>query len=148
MLFMPFNIIGIWFRGLLSIAILTGGIYFLSRWYADSHATLVIEEPVVASPALRSPRRCSTSWNRGHGTHAGAIFRFVPGWNRPTIELAVALALLAWATAGRAMGNCFQMMFLRPGEGAVTDRTAWKVRRFAGEGQSEERRCKPRLKGT
>ena len=29
MYFMPFNILGMWFRGLLSIAILAGGIYLL-----------------------------------------------------------------------------------------------------------------------
>jgi hypothetical protein len=32
---MPFQILGIWFRGLLSIAILAGGIYLLQRWYDE-----------------------------------------------------------------------------------------------------------------
>jgi hypothetical protein len=60
------------------------------------------------------------------------VFRFVPGRNRPTLELAVALALLAWATAGRVIGNRFQMMFLRRGETAGTDLAALesnKIRR-------------------
>jgi pimeloyl-ACP methyl ester carboxylesterase len=128
--FMPFNIIGIWFRGLLSIAILTGGIYLLSRWYADSHATLVIEEPVVAAPS-DSVRRVDVQPVGTEVTvHTRRIFRFVPGWNRSTIELGVALALLAWATAGRAMGNCFQMMFLRPGEGAGTDQPALESKKI------------------
>ena len=48
------------------------------------------------------------------------IFRFDPGWNRPTLELAAALAFLTWATAGRLIGNGFRLILLRPGEAAGT----------------------------
>ena len=120
MLFLPFNILGIWFRGLLSIAILAGGIYLLSRWYDDSHATEVIEEPVATAPS-DAVRRVDV---RPVGTEITVptrrIFRFDPGWNQPTLELAAALALLTWATVGRLIGNGFQLMFLRPGENAGT----------------------------
>ena len=34
--FMPFNILGIWFRGLLAVAIIAGGVYLLKRWYDES----------------------------------------------------------------------------------------------------------------
>ena len=53
MFFMPFNILGMWFRGLLSIAILAGGIYLLYRWYDDSH--VVEQTPVpVATDKVRA----------------------------------------------------------------------------------------------
>src|SRR3984885_10215010 len=114
--FMPFNILGLWFRGLLSIAILAGGIYLLSRWNHDSHVTEVIEEPVATAPS-DAIRRVDV---RPAGTEitvpARRIFRFDPGWNQPTLELAAALALLTWATLGRLIQNGFQMLILRSGE--------------------------------
>jgi pimeloyl-ACP methyl ester carboxylesterase len=114
--FMPFNILGLWFRGLLSIAILAGGIYLLSRWYHDSHVTEVIEEPVATAPS-DAIRRVDV---RPAGTEltvpARRIFRFDPGWNQPTLELTAALTLLTWATLGRLIQNGFQMMILRSGE--------------------------------
>ncbi len=49
--FMPFHILGIWFRGLLSLAIIAGGIYALRTWYHDSQ---VLEtRPVTARPGGR-----------------------------------------------------------------------------------------------
>jgi pimeloyl-ACP methyl ester carboxylesterase len=43
------------------------------------------------------------------------VFRFEPGWNRPTGLLAAALALLAWASLGRWIGHGVRMLTLRPG---------------------------------
>jgi pimeloyl-ACP methyl ester carboxylesterase len=130
MLFMPFNIIGIWFRGLLSIAILAGGIYLLSRWYDDSHVTEVIEEPVVTAPSDAVRRVDGRAVATEITVSTRRIFRFVPGWNRPTLELAAALALLTWATAGRMIGNGFQLMFLRPGENAGTELPALESKKI------------------
>src|SRR4051812_49052632 len=104
MFFMPFNILGMWFRGLLSIAILGGCGYLLHRWYEDSH--VVERTPVtVATDEVRAEdvppgverRPASTVVTRT----GRRVFRFDPGWNRPTLELAAALALLVWATGGR-----------------------------------------------
>ena len=81
MLFMPFNILGIWFRGLLSIAILAGGIYLLSRWYDDSHATEVIEEPVVTAPSDAVRRVDVRPVATEITVPTRRIFRFDPGWN-------------------------------------------------------------------
>jgi pimeloyl-ACP methyl ester carboxylesterase len=121
MLFMPFNILGIWFRGLVSIAILAGGIYLLSRWYNDSHATEVVEEPVVTAPSDADRRVEVRAFANEITVPSRRIFRFDPGWNRPTLELAAALAFLTWATMGRLIGIRFQMMFLRSGADAGTD---------------------------
>jgi pimeloyl-ACP methyl ester carboxylesterase len=104
--FMPFNILGIWLRGWLSIAIIAGGIYLLKRWYDDSH---VIERaPIAAGPVADE--------NESDGKHSRPapaevvgssrrVFRFEPGANRQTAYLASALALLAWAFAGRLIGQ-------------------------------------------
>ena len=46
--FMPFNIIGMWLRGLLAIALLGLSIYLLREWY--ERATTV-HEPIVAADA-------------------------------------------------------------------------------------------------
>ncbi len=111
MLFMPFNILGIWFRGLLAIAILGGGIYFLQRWYDDSHVLVPVSRPVaVDSP--HDERKIEIIPER-------RVFRFDPGWNKPTGALAAAIALLAWATVGRLIGNGMWMLRLRQGEPAV-----------------------------
>ena len=45
---MPFQILGIWFRGLLSIALLGAGIYLLRQWYEEGRPR-VVERPVVAA---------------------------------------------------------------------------------------------------
>src|SRR5690348_13941042 len=105
--FMPFHILGIWFRGLLSIAILAGGIYLLSQWYQESHRV----EPAPASVTTarapagdirtgeeRRPVPVSTTLSDRR------IFRFEPGWNTPTLELAGAVALLIWASLGGWIG--------------------------------------------
>lgn len=104
--FAPFNILGIWFRGLLSIAILAGGIYFLRRWYDDCHVVEAVSRP----PAIVTPHE------NGPATEVVAaqrVFRFRPGWNRPTGELTAALALLLWAMAGRWVGQGASLLALR-----------------------------------
>jgi pimeloyl-ACP methyl ester carboxylesterase len=111
--FMPFNILGMWFRGSLSIAILAGGIYLLKRWYDDSH---VVEVVIPAGETVGSERlkeRVVEGINDGSGRR---VFRFEPGWNRQTGELAAALALLTWATVGRLIGNGVSMLTLRQGK--------------------------------
>ena len=77
--FMPFNILGMWFRGLLSIAILAGGIYFLKRWYDDSHVVEVVIPTGETVGSERWKERVLEGFNDGSGQR---VFRFVPGWNR------------------------------------------------------------------
>src|SRR4051812_4098249 len=102
---MPFNILGIWLRGLMAIAILAGGLFLLDRWYEDSH----VVEPVrtVAPPreAQRDDRARAPDATPAEtaAVPGRRVFRFDPGWNRQTAFLASGLALLAWAFAGRAI---------------------------------------------
>jgi pimeloyl-ACP methyl ester carboxylesterase len=99
--FMPFNILGIWFRGLLSVAILAGGIYLLYRWYDESHVVIQTPSPAtkVETPGDGRPEDAADA------VPARRLFRFDPGLNRPTYLLAAGCALLAWATAGRWIGH-------------------------------------------
>jgi pimeloyl-ACP methyl ester carboxylesterase len=118
MFFMPFNILGMWFRGLLSIAILAVGIYLLYRWYDDSH--VVEQTPVAVSTDNARAEDVPPGGERRPSTTTVTvprhrIFRFDPGWNRPTLELATALALLVWATGGRLVGQGLSMLTLRSG---------------------------------
>jgi len=97
-----------WFRGQLSIAILAGGIYLLSRWYDDSH--VVERTPVpVATDKVRADELAPGEVRRPASTTVTVpvrrIFRFDPDWNSPTLELSAALALLVWATCGRLVGH-------------------------------------------
>ena len=121
--FMPFNILGIWLRGLLSIAILAGGIYLLKRWYDESQVVEVVQATPVAAESTRdvvaidrdregqpAPARADVATVPGR-----RVFRFEPGWNRATALLAGAVALLAWASVGRWIGHGVSMLTLKKG---------------------------------
>src|SRR4051812_12773281 len=84
--FMPFQILGIWFRGLLSIAILAGGIYLLKRWYDESH----VVEPAPTVPAAEATARDGDARDRDATAVVPRrrVFRFEPGLNRETAYLA------------------------------------------------------------
>ena len=96
--FMPFSILGTWFRGLLSIVIVVAGSYLLIRWYNESQTVA----PVRIGEIVETPVRDTDV----HGDEelaaipVRAVFRFEPGMNRQTAYLATAIALLSLAVAG------------------------------------------------
>lgn len=107
---MPFHILGIWIRGLLALAIPILAIVCLKGWYEDS--SRVVERVEVIQPEPAPPDgapRATVHVERepaGDPEAAGRReFRFEPGWNRPTAELAGAVALLTWAIAGAWIGR-------------------------------------------
>jgi pimeloyl-ACP methyl ester carboxylesterase len=73
-MFTPVQILGLWFRGLLSLAVIGGAGYSLREWYRRSW--------VYDLDARRH------------------VFDFDPGWNAETAFLAAGLALLAWSLLG------------------------------------------------
>ena len=95
--FLPFSILGVWFRGLLAIAILAACGYLAYRWYHESHVVTTV-----------IPRTGAGEWARDLDEQPpvdrkGVVvreFRFQPGPNRPTAFLASAVLLLVWATGG------------------------------------------------
>ncbi len=119
--FMPFQILGIWFRGLLSIAIIAAGIYLLKRWHDDSYVVEAV--PVVAKADVpangRDPRKEETA----PVVTENRVFRVELGWNRPTAFLASAIALLTWATLGSWILQGVSMAFgtSKPATGAAAD---------------------------
>src|SRR5947209_4813322 len=100
MAFMPFQILGIWLRGLFSVALLVGAGYLLYRWYDDSHV-LARTEPVVATEVVPDRDDARNPPPAGRDARAVRVFRFDPGWNRETAYLAAGVALLVWATLGQ-----------------------------------------------
>ncbi len=112
--FMPFNILGIWFRGLLSIAILAGGIYLLKEWYDESRYVAVeIDNP--AEGRLTDDQKIDRTREELRKGTGRRVFHYEPGWNRETALLAGGIALLAWATVGRWIGKGLFLLTLRPG---------------------------------
>ncbi len=82
MLFMPFNILGIWFRGLLSVAILAGGVYLLARWYDESHVLVQGPRPAtrVETPTESDPKeRVETIGLRGSMSRSAIPLRCARG---------------------------------------------------------------------
>jgi pimeloyl-ACP methyl ester carboxylesterase len=110
--FMPFNIIGTWFRGLLSIAIIAGGIYSLVRWYNESQIIV----PLRVDTTVEAPLRDDDL----PGAEATVpivvreVFRFEPGMNRETAYLASGLVLLSLAVVGGLARRIASMMLGGP----------------------------------
>ena len=105
-MFMPFNILGIYFRGLLSIAILVAGVYLFSRWYDESRVPV---SPETSSPPQPNVVDASNGANPARDETITAPserrFQFRPGFNKPTALLASALGLLIWGTLGNLVGQ-------------------------------------------
>jgi pimeloyl-ACP methyl ester carboxylesterase len=119
--FMPFHILGTWFRGLVSIAIIVGGIYLLSRWYDESHVVMASGPgPIVQNQRSEGDR---SEENSPAIRPARTVLRYEPGMNRQTAYLASGIALLSLAGAGRWLRRLGSMMLsgAQTGQGAVTD---------------------------
>ena len=130
---MPFQILGMWFRWLISLAILVSGLCLLKRGYDASLVDEPVPEAVVsAEPATIGEElpRASVSEHVADERHAPTrrIFRFDPGWNEQTAYFGGALVLLAWALLGGLISRCLSMLTLRspasPGGAAPRAATA------------------------
>ena len=101
MLFMPFAILGIWFRGLLALALLGGGIWLLYEWY-DALPRPVF--PVQEDAGLpRAPASRPSFQDR------------VTHW-RPD---------LSWETA--ALGGGLLLVLVASGGGLLVSRLRWRA---------------------
>ena len=114
--FMPFNILGLWLRGLLSVAVIAGGVYLLKRWFDEAHVLV----PAYASTTAGSAAGGGGVRERDDAapTESRRVFRFTPGRNRETAYLAAGVALVIWAVGGRWIGEGLFMLTLRAGTGA------------------------------
>ena len=109
--FMPFNILGIWFRGFFSVGLLALGLYLLTRWYDESHVVEPVQPVAVATdvPRIDVPREVARDLVeqpvRPRALPTRRFFRFDPGLNRATALLAGSVALLVWTFVGRLIGS-------------------------------------------
>ncbi|MBV9122722.1 MAG: alpha/beta hydrolase [Planctomycetes bacterium] len=101
--FMPFNVLGIWFRGLLALALLGGGVYLLTQWY--HHREILVTESLPASED-REPVEggASPAGAEERPTGGEKVRTRVVSWqfglNRETAFLLGGLALLGWSLGG------------------------------------------------
>src|SRR6478672_9043240 len=94
MALMPFQILVIWARGLLSIILLALGPYLLYQWYQRAHVDKFPTD-VAATSTTQSVAQVATS-----ATGSGEHYReFAPNWgfNGQTAFLIVGLAATLWA---------------------------------------------------
>jgi pimeloyl-ACP methyl ester carboxylesterase len=93
-MFMPFQILGIWLRGLLTPLLIGVGIYLLKQWY-DNRETVVRETVEVTRPGEPPPPEGGTV--REERTR---VVRWEFGLNRETAYLVGGLLLLGWSVGG------------------------------------------------
>jgi pimeloyl-ACP methyl ester carboxylesterase len=103
---MPFQILGIWLRGLLAVVLLGLGIYLLRDWY--NHRRLYVEEPRTGVQSDGPDRRATRDAGRVAPRDEDArVLRVVPwhfGFNRGTAELLGGLALTLCSLGGGSLG--------------------------------------------
>ncbi len=122
-IFMPFHILGIWFRGLLAVAILVGGGYLLYRWFDEAH----VVGPRPASVPTAGQAESAANPPAATTTDAAIPdrhFEFHPGWNSLTALLVAGVLLLTWGLFGGLISLAISSL-LKPGS----------VARLGGVGQ-------------
>ena len=99
-MFMPFQVLGLWMRGLFSVILLGAGITLLALWYANREKTIV--EPVADASSLMDAHgegEPTTPTPLPDETRLRTV-RWHLGLNKETAYLAGALSLLAWSLGG------------------------------------------------
>jgi pimeloyl-ACP methyl ester carboxylesterase len=95
--FMPFEILGIWVRGLLSLVLLILGPYLLYLWYEDAQ---VVQYRTMPAPAVAVSQPVSQPAAQGTGTveqDYGRVFSPRWGFNRQTFLFVFGAGTLLWA---------------------------------------------------
>jgi pimeloyl-ACP methyl ester carboxylesterase len=139
MLLMPFQILGVWFRAIVSIALIAGGIYLLKQWY--DHREVVVDRPAVVE-VNRDPELVNRDVPPQHErrvvgqTEDGrAIVAWEFGWNRETAYLLGGLGLLFWSFGGSFL---YPTVLRRPGtDEPMSIRGTGEVRRIKRDDGTE-----------
>lgn len=112
--FTPSAILSMWLRGLLSIAIIAGGLFLLRQWYEHSHVWEATQAQLPDGDV--SPPRADGKRDRAEPAGPRRrVLRWDHGPNRETAELAAGLALLALAFAGRLGAKGLSLLLLKQG---------------------------------
>jgi pimeloyl-ACP methyl ester carboxylesterase len=110
MLFMPFQILGIWLSGLFSFALIGAGAFLVREWYRHGWVLQRFVEGGVVYERL--------------------VFAWRPGFNEATAYLAAGLALLVWAFAGRLVLGAIYPLLYRTGVDEPEDLRTGEVERL------------------
>jgi pimeloyl-ACP methyl ester carboxylesterase len=112
---MPFQIVGLWFRGLLSIALLALGPYLLYEWYEHAYRTRLVSTSTPATTQVTAVP--ATAQTVAAGTIEEKYSRsFSPDWgfNEQTAIFVVGLSMLWWAVP-KGPGLSVRRLLRRPG---------------------------------
>ncbi len=96
--FMPFQVLGIWLRGLFSLLILGGAIYLLTQWY--NHRQIYVLETNPHVPAETQPDIGDRPARPGEVEQTYRVVPWQFGLNRETAFLLGGLALTLWSLGG------------------------------------------------
>lgn len=107
--FMPFQILGMWLRGLLALALLAASAALLYGWYTHRHIYVTERHPTSAEPSDQ-PDRIESAAERVEVRRID----WQIGLNKETAYLVGGLALAAWSLAGRWLSPT--RLFRRSGE--------------------------------
>jgi len=118
---MPFQILGIWLRGLLSLAIIGAGVYLLREWNEHRHVAVAV---AVAEPARDGGANAPAA---GQAREPGRIVTVPFGFNRPTAELLGGLTLLGLSVGG---GSVLVPLLRRKGQDDPNSERTGEVRRL------------------
>jgi pimeloyl-ACP methyl ester carboxylesterase len=113
MMFLPFQILGVWLRALLILTLLGAGVYLLVAWYNRLPTfTEVVPPPIVTTREHRSEP--DTEENQRALTRAPTVVvrsaTWRPGLDLETAMLVGGLALIIWSFGGGLLG----LKLLRP----------------------------------
>lgn len=130
---MPFQILGIWLRGVLALVLLGAGISLLRQWYTHRYIDVIEPGPVTVLPRETPSQRTAAPEQEAPPERVRRVpWQF--GLNWETAYLLGGLALLAWSLAGRWLGPT---LWRRRGEDDPQPLTASEVRRLQGPDGTE-----------
>jgi pimeloyl-ACP methyl ester carboxylesterase len=110
MFFMPFQILGIWLRGLFGIVLLGLGIYLLTEWYNRRETVVTVSVARTESAGAPEIRDVAEPLENRQETQ---IVHWQIGWNPETAFLLGGLALIGWSFAGGSL--LYPRLFRRVG---------------------------------
>jgi pimeloyl-ACP methyl ester carboxylesterase len=112
LMLLPFQVLGIWFRGLIALLLLAAGTYLLQDWYRQPDQVVtsrVGEVPVAADEEQPNEVREQPNQVREQPTEVREVrSRWTLGFDRETAELLGGIALVFWSCGGGWSVNLFR----------------------------------------
>lgn len=93
-MFMPFQVLGIWLRGLFALLLLAVGIFLFARWYSLREQVVVVSVPPASIAAEDNPERNGSTPAQQEERR---VVRWQFGFNRETAYLLAGSVLIGWS---------------------------------------------------